>query len=107
MQVIPLQAVPNQEVNVLLSNQPCKIEVVQRRTGMFLNLYVNNVLILGGVACLDRNRIVRDAYFDFVGDLSFFDTHATAPNYTDGAEPVYSELGDRFLFVYLDPADLS
>lgn len=41
---------------------------------VFLDLYVNDALVVGGVICLNGTRIVRDAYLGFVGDLAILDT---------------------------------
>jgi hypothetical protein len=42
---------------------------------------------------------VRSAYLGFVGDLCFFDTQGTE-------DPTSPGLGTRYLFVYLEAADL-
>ena len=100
MLVVPLQAVPSQKVAVTLANQVCQIAVYQKLSGLYVDLYVNNVLIVGGVIVENLNRIVRDAYFGFIGDLAFFDTQGTD-------DPVFSGLGGRFGLAYLEAADLS
>lgn len=95
--VIPLIAVPSQTLNVQLLNQPCRIDVRQRRTGLFVDLYVQDVAVFLGVKALDRCKLVRDAYLGFSGDLFFVDTRGTD-------DPDYSGLGDRFIFVWDDAA---
>jgi len=99
MLYIPLQAVPSQLVNVTLSDQACQIAVYQLSTGMFVNLFVNNALVIGGVIAEDRNRIVRSKYLGFVGDLAFVDIHGKE-------DPVYTEIGTRYFLVYLSPEEL-
>ena len=99
MQIIPLQAVPNQSVKAQLGNQPCKIVIQQKLYGLFADLYVNEVLLVGGVICQDRNRLVRSAYLGFSGDLMFTDTMGAEDPTSDG-------LGSRFQLVYLDPSEL-
>jgi hypothetical protein len=95
---IPLQAVPSQQISCALANQACQLKVYQKSTGMFADVYVNNELIIGGVLCENRNRIVRDAYLGFIGDLEFVDTQGSD-------DPTYTGLGLRFLFVYLEESD--
>ena len=91
---IPLNATPAQTLNaVTLGNQSCKINVYQKRTGLFLDLYVSNALIIGGVICRDRVWMVQDAYFGFVGDLGFVDTQGLA-------DPDYTGLGTRFQLIW-------
>ena len=69
-----------------------------------MDVYVNNALIIGGVICENLNRIVRDAYFGFIGDFMFFDT-LTDDN-GDGSDPYYTGLNSQFLLIYLEVADL-
>lgn len=96
--IIPLQPVPSQMITVSLANQTCQILVSQKLSGMYLDLYVQNNLIIGGVICQNLNRIVRDAYLGFVGDLVFVDSQGFD-------DPVYTGLGSRFNLAYLSAAE--
>lgn len=91
---IPISALPSQIVSVVLSGQSCRINISQKSTGLFVNLYVNDALIVGGVICLNSVPIVRDAYLGFKGDLLFYDIQQFA-------DPVYSDLGTRFKLLYM------
>lgn len=97
---IPLQAIPSQQVTVLLDNQYVQVDVYQKRTGLFANVYLDNVLVIGGVICQDRNRLVRSTYLGFTGDLAFVDMNGTD-------DPTYDGLGDRFQLMYLSSAEIS
>jgi len=99
MKTIPVAAVSSQIVTATLSSQPCRINLYQKSTGLYLDLYVNDVLKIGGVVCLNGVRIVRDAYLGFIGDLGFYDTQGKT-------DPVSSGLGSRYVLVYLEAADL-
>lgn len=103
MQTIQIQPVPNQEVSVLLAGQPCLITLRQCSTGLYAELSVNGVLIIGGVLVLNANRIVRGLYLGFVGDLLIYDS---VPPANGPADPDYTGLGSRFLLVYLEASDL-
>lgn len=92
---IPLQAVPAQILKTQLAGQPCTIKVYQKSTGLFLDLYVNDALLIGGVICQDANRIVRSEYKGFIGDLAFFDTQGSE-------DPYYVGLGARWVLCYLE-----
>ena len=100
MMFVPLQPLPNQAVSVALNNQPCQINVYQKFFGLFLDLYVSNTLVIGGVLCLNLNRVVRSAYLGFQGDLGFWDTQGSQ-------DPYYTGVGSRYQLVYLTPADLA
>lgn len=99
MQIIPLEAVPNQTVTVNLDGQVSQVNVYQTFFGLFLDLYVNDVLIIGGVICENLNRIVRSLYLGFSGDLAFIDNQGSA-------DPYYSGLGTRFSLAYLSADEL-
>lgn len=99
MQIIPVTDTPNQTLNVMLNGQACFIRLYQTNGyGMYCDLYVDNVLIIGGVICQNLNRIVRDTYLGFIGDLSWNDTQGTS-------DPSYPGLGTRYQFMYLQPGD--
>lgn len=99
MDIIPLQAVPNQVVNVQLAGQPCTINVYQLVGGLFIDLLVNGQLVIGGVICQNLNRIVRDLYLGFIGDLTFIDNQGAS-------DPIYTGLAARFSLAYLSTTDL-
>jgi hypothetical protein len=94
MLTVPLQAVPSQTLAISLGDQPCKIDVVTRGDGLYVNLYVNDALVIGGVAARNRVRVVIDAYLGFIGDLSWLDTQGDQ-------DPTYDGLGSRWQLVYL------
>jgi hypothetical protein len=102
MQIIPLNRIPNQNLQVQLSNQACTINVVQMAYGLFVSLYIGSTLIISNVLAQNLNRIVRDLYLDFSGDLLFYDTQGTQnPDYTGLGGPTA-----RYQFIYLEPSDL-
>ncbi len=100
MQIVPLLDVPSQSIQITLGQQACQIDIKTRSTGLYCDLYVNNVLVVGGVICRNLGRIVIDGYLGFVGDLMFSDTHGTDDPATPG-------LGTRFLLFYIEAPDLS
>ncbi len=100
MIIIPLQPLPAQTVDVVLNEQPVTVFVYQRSTGLYVDLDLNHVLVIGGVIAHDRNRIVRSAYLGFVGDIAFVDTQGSS-------DPDYTGLGDRFILAYFFPEELT
>ena len=95
MLIIPLNPVPSQTLSVTLAGQACTINVYQKSTGLFLDLYVSDVLIIGGVICRNCDAIVRDDYLGFVGDLYFTDTQGVS-------DPYYTDLGSRYVLAYME-----
>lgn len=105
MLVIPLQAVPSQKVKTVLDDLIMNIWVYQLRTGMFINVYMQDEMMIGGVICQNKNRIIRSEYinrqFGFSGDFMFVDTQGDV-------DPIYQGLGTdgRFQLVYLTADEL-
>lgn len=97
MEIIPLRAVPNQAVTVQLNGQNCQINVYQKPTALFIDLLKDNSPVVMGCICQDRNAVVRDAYFGFVGDIAFIDNEGTS-------DPEYTGLGTRYSLAYLPPS---
>ena len=87
-QIIPSQPVASQTLNVTLNQQACQINIYAKNiwvpvtpagsiptdppayvetTVFFLDLFLNDTLIIGG--CLVRNGVgvVQNSYFGFVG----------------------------------------
>jgi len=99
MKTVPLSQVPSQTLKTTLDDQNCTIKVYTLSTGLYMDLSVDGSPILTGALCLNKVRIVREAYLGFVGDLAFMDTQGSA-------DPVYTGLGSRFVLLYLEPSDL-
>lgn len=93
MLVIPLNAVPAQTFTVQINGQNCKINLYQKNTGLFFDLYLNDVLIVESMICLDAVGLVRETYLGFVGQLVFIDTQGND-------NPEYTELGSRYILTY-------
>ena len=91
---------PNQAVVTTLTDQQCQINVYQRGQFLFLDLYLNNAILLYGVICENLNRIIRDTYFGFSGDLCWLDTQGES-------DPIYTGIGSRFHLCYLSEAELA
>lgn len=99
MQIVPLQPIPNQTLTVNLDGQITQLNVYQRGANVFIDVLVNNVLIIGGVICENLNRIVRSLYLGFAGDLAFIDNQGST-------DPVYTGLGTRYSLAYIEPDEL-
>lgn len=99
MQIVPTEPTAAQSFAITLAEQNCQIIIQQKSTGMFMDLYSNGTIVVAGVICENLNRIVRNAYFGFIGDFAFFDTQGTS-------DPYYTGLGSRFLLAYIEASEL-
>lgn len=100
MQNISLKPLKAQEVSVTLGGQAVTLRIVQRSTGLFMDVGVGNVWIAQGVLCLNCNKIVRYPYLKFQGELFFADTKGSD-------DPVYDELGTRYKLFYATAEEMA
>ena len=112
MLLVPTRDVPSQTLAVNLGGQSCTVNVYQLDTagadslgnltpaGLYLDLLVAGAAVITGVICQNMNRIVRDAYLGFVGDLFWYDTQGAS-------DPSSPGLGSRYQLLYLSPTDLA
>jgi hypothetical protein len=94
MQVIPLNTASAQILSIQLARQSCRLKVYQKTFGLYVDLYVNDVLIIAGQSAHNLVRLVRDAYLGFTGDLVFYDT-------AGASDPSHDGLSGRFVLLYL------
>jgi hypothetical protein len=91
---IATQAVPSQQLQVVLAGQNCQIAIYQKTQGMFVDL--NDI----SVAILARNGVpLTNNYSGFQGNLVIIDTQGVD-------DPTYEGLGGRFQLVYLTEAEV-
>lgn len=94
-QLIPLEPVASQTVTTTLGGQRVRLDVYQKAFGLFVNVYANDVLVIGGVIARNLTRVVRSTYLGFAGDFFFYDTQGELDPYYDG-------LGSRYVLLYTD-----
>jgi hypothetical protein len=83
----------------VLAGQNCKLNVFQKSTGVYLNVFLNNSpIVLAGI-CRDRVRVIRTNYQGFVGDFGFVDTQGVS-------KPDYRLFGTRFILAYVDADEI-
>jgi len=100
MQQVPVTDIPSQTFSIALGGQSCRLTLRTFTTGLYCDLYIDDALVLAGAICENRNRIVRNSYLGFEGDLMFVDTQGMD-------DPSSPGLGARFLLLYLEAADLA
>ena len=100
MQSISLKPLKAQEVSVNLAGQSVTLRIVQRSTGLFMDVGVDNLWIAQGVLCLNCNKIVRYPYLKFSDEIFFADTKGSL-------DPVYDELGTRFKLFYATAEEMA
>lgn len=97
---IPLVATPSQTITVNLDNQPTRLHVYQLSTGLFMDVYLSDQLVIGGVVCQNLNRIVRNRYLGYSGDFAWTDS-------VGNSDPSYVGIGSRFVLVYFTADEIA
>jgi len=100
MQNISLKPWKAQEVSITLDGQAMTLRIVQRSTGLFMDVGIDNRWIAQGVLCLNCNKIIRYPYLKIRGELFFADIKGNL-------DPCYDELGSRFKLFYATAEEMA
>ncbi|HBW3346578.1 hypothetical protein [Klebsiella pneumoniae] len=98
MKKIPLDKIPAQNINVVLSQQNCDISVYQKSGLVYVDLSVSGKKIISASLARDRVKLIRGKYLGFNGDLMFVDTQG----YSD---PQYTGFNQRWILVYVEAGE--
>lgn len=90
---IPLQQIPNQKIEVVINNNNLNIALYTAGDFLFIDLTVNNNIIILGAKVVNRAYINQYPYV--FNDYLFFAT-------TDNSSPYYLTLGDITHLYYSD-----
>lgn len=90
---IPLAATASQTLNIVLNQQLVRIDVYQRSTGLFMNVWLNDVQVVAGAICQNLNPVVHADYLGLGGDFVFVDTEGSD-------DPTYDGLGGRYVLTF-------
>ena len=93
IQFIPISAVPSQTFTIQLGTQNCTINLNQKSTGLFFDLFIDGSPIVQSMICLNLVGLIRESYLGFVGQLAFTDMQGTS-------DPYYTGLGSQYLLIY-------
>lgn len=92
MMVVPLEAIPNQRVDVVLSGSAYSVEILTRRGRLYITVWQDAAIILS-------NRYLA-AYAPLVKGFVLADTEGTD-------DPVYEGLGARWQLLFAEAADIA
>lgn len=91
--LVPLAAAPAQLLKVSLTSTSVQVQLRQRSTGLYLDLWQDKARLCSGILCQDRTWLVRDKALGLPGDFTFMDTEGTQ-------DPDYTQLGTRYRLLY-------
>lgn len=93
MQIIPLEATPNQDVTTQVAGGQLRLIVRSTYFGLFVDIIFNGTTIALNRKALDRTTLVPYDYRGLTGRLGFYDRLGTA-------DPTYDGLGSRYFLCY-------
>ncbi|MBF0858159.1 hypothetical protein HKD24_02895 [Gluconobacter sp. LMG 31484] len=92
---IPLAATASQTLNVILNQQLVRLDVYQRSTGLYMNVWINDAQVVAGAICQNLNPVVHADYLGLGGDFMFVDTQGSD-------DPAYDGLGARYVLTFVE-----
>lgn len=100
--LVPIAAVPNQSLNIVLSNQNCTIDLLTRNGHVFMDLFLNNVNVIYGRK-LSITPVLSYNYLQsiFLGNFILVNNDGNTIQ-----EPDYTLFGITQSLVYYTQADL-
>lgn len=98
---IPLSAIPNQEMMIVLDKQQCIINVYQRGDNMYLDLTSDNNVIEQGCIIIPKTPLLKDNSL-FKGQFRLMDSKSKP---TSQSMPNYKELGERFFLYFITESE--
>lgn len=98
MQSIPLLAIPNQELNILLAGQECSIQVRQIGERLYFSLWIDDAAVALNNVILPCVPLLPGGAAGFSGNFMMVDTQA---KWEGQGVAQYGGLGDRWRLVYV------
>lgn len=90
---IPLSPIPNQTISTIVNQQQITVNLYQRSTGLFCDVYLGATLIIGGMKC-NNAEYLNQYPTAFVGYLFFYTV--------SGNDPTYDTFGTDAHFFFSD-----
>jgi hypothetical protein len=94
-QQIAIQAVPSQDLAVVLNGQSCGVSLRELDGRQYFSLTLNGVVICRNILIQDRLPLASVDYGDLVGDFMSLDTQGAT-------YPLYTGWGTRWVLLYKD-----
>lgn len=91
--IIPLNKYPNQSLTVLLNKQKCHITIKQKKTGVFIDVTVDDKVMVIGQIAINNVPILFHDYRGFNGTITFIDKNGNS-------NPDFNGFGDKYTLNY-------
>jgi len=98
MQIIPLSAIPNQELSAILDSNQWDISVRLVNDAIAVSLTLNNVVVVQNARAVAGMRIIQSMYQQN-GNFAIISNNQTVPDYT--------QFGTTQFLVYTSPSELA
>lgn len=90
---IPLATTASQTLNVVLNQQLIRLDIYQRSTGLYMNVWLDDTMVVAGAICQNLNPVVHADYLGLGGDFVFVDTQGSD-------DPTYDGLSGRYVLIF-------
>ena len=96
--VVPLIQAPSQTMQIALGGQKVILSVYQKSGRVYVDTTVGGVPLSTGIVALNLVPVIPQNHAEFVGNMGFVDILGES-------DPVYTEFGTRYFFMYLEASD--
>jgi hypothetical protein len=100
MQVINLNAIPNQEINFVADNVAYVLRLFNDSDMMFMDVTANGAVVQTSCRCLPSTMIIPSQYLEGLGGNFFFTT-------ASGDNPQYENFGTSDILLYASNAEMA
>lgn len=90
---IPVSAMPSQSFNVIINSVVFRLDIYQRSTGLYMNVWVLGSIVISGAICQNLNPVIHSDYLGLGGDFVWVDTQGSN-------DPTYDGLGSRYVLTF-------
>ncbi len=100
---VPIDAIANQQFKVVLNKQNFTIKLYVRGTSLYMDVYVDDVLIQAGAIVYDRSLIIQYNLELLKGNFALVGNSMINPNNAINV----ADLGINYNLFYIDGDDLT
>lgn len=94
---------PNQELNIVLDDQNCTIQIRQMGDYVYMTLTVDDTAVVDNAIMMPLQKVIQTEQASFSGNFMIMDLQGDETNQEN---PHYTGFGDRFKLYYLSASEI-
>ncbi len=99
MRQLEISPVASQTLSIVLAQQNCRVNLYQKTTGLYFDLFVDGAPITTCVIGRNGALLLNRGGSNFIGNFMFVDTMGEL-------DPQWDGLGIRFMLLYVEASDV-